>query len=197
VSAKRRSTTFRIDLPGPSSSDLRGKQSVRATFKLTEKAIDTIAIVSVHLGIKQKSLFDHLIEDSRSLDTIAKQIRPDRFKELERTQKTFVLSRSTLLKLESASELFQMPRDALVEYSIRRLNAIIEEERAKHELRKQLLMDIQAFVNSGRDLLDRCVDALGEDDPLVAIMANTVKTTVAAGQNVQQMVERGRVIENY
>jgi hypothetical protein len=170
---------------------------VRATFKLTEKAIDTIAIVSVHLGIKQKSLFDHLIEDSRSLDTIAKQIRPDRFKELERTQKTFVLSRSTLLKLESASELFQMPRDALVEYSIRRLNAIIEEERAKHELRKQLLMDIQAFVNSGSDLLDRCVDALGEDDPLVTIMANTVKTAVAAGQNVQQMVERGRVIENY
>ncbi len=197
MAAKRRSTTFRIDLPGPSSSDLRGKQSVRATFKLTEKAIDTIAIVSVHLGIKQKSLFDHLIEDSRSLDTIAKQIRPDRFKELERTQKTFVLSRSTLLKLESASELFQMPRDALVEYSIRRLNAIIEEEREKHELRKRLLGEIQGFVNTGNDLLDRCIDTLGVDDPLVIIMANTVKNTVAAGQNIQQMVERGRVIENY
>ncbi|NNK85033.1 MAG: hypothetical protein HKO91_05725, partial [Desulfobacterales bacterium] len=33
-------------LPKPSSSDLRGKQSVRATFKLTEKSIHAINIVS-------------------------------------------------------------------------------------------------------------------------------------------------------
>jgi endonuclease/exonuclease/phosphatase family metal-dependent hydrolase len=50
-----------IDLPLPSSSDLRGRQSVRATFKLSVRAIDALSIVAAHLGIKQKSLFDHLI----------------------------------------------------------------------------------------------------------------------------------------
>jgi citrate lyase gamma subunit len=43
-----------ISLPLPSSVDLRGRQSVRATFKLSAKAIDTLSLVAVHLGIKQK-----------------------------------------------------------------------------------------------------------------------------------------------
>jgi hypothetical protein len=55
-----------ISLPLPSSSALRGRQSVRATFKLSEKAIGAISIVATHLGSKQKSLFDHLIDDARS-----------------------------------------------------------------------------------------------------------------------------------
>lgn len=53
-------------------SDLRGRQSVRATFKLSEKAIDALSIVAIHLGIKQKSLFDQLINDTSSLSLIAK-----------------------------------------------------------------------------------------------------------------------------
>ena len=64
-----------ITLPRASSSDLRGKQSVRATFKLSERAIDALSIVAIHLGIKQKSLFDHLIDDTRSLKVIARDAR--------------------------------------------------------------------------------------------------------------------------
>ena len=62
-------------LPRASTADLRGKQSVRATFKLTEGCIDAISIVAAHLGIKQKSLFDHLVEDDRSLRSIAREIQ--------------------------------------------------------------------------------------------------------------------------
>ena len=61
------------ELSLPSSADLRGRQSVRATFKLTEMAINVVNIISTHLGIKQKSLFDHLIDDTQSLDVIAKE----------------------------------------------------------------------------------------------------------------------------
>lgn len=197
MTAKRRPTDDGIQLPRPSSSDLRGKQSVRATFKLTERAIDTISIVAIHLGIKQKSLFDHLIEDSRSLDMIARRIEPDRFRELDRIQKTYVLSRATLLKLESASELFKMPRDALVEYSIRRLKTIIEEEREKHENRKRLLEEVRAFVAKGDDLLTRCRGLLGDEDPVTAAVAGAVKSCSYAGQHIEELVERGKVIENY
>ena len=55
---KKSDITF---LPQTTVSDLRGKQSVRATFKLSQKTINAMSIVSVHLGIKQKSLFDHLM----------------------------------------------------------------------------------------------------------------------------------------
>lgn len=197
MASKRRRLSDGIDLPQPSSSELRGRQSVRATFKLTERAIETLAVVSIHLGVKQKSLFDHLIEDSKSLNSIARQIQTDRFSELVRIQKTFVLSRGTLLKLESASELFQMPRDALVEYSIRRLNAIIEEEREKHEMRKKLLDEMRVFVERGHELLETCRNLLSDEDPLTMAVAGAVKSCADAGHSIEQMVERGRVIEDY
>ncbi|MEK6194066.1 MAG: hypothetical protein N2F24_07555, partial [Deltaproteobacteria bacterium] len=56
-----------LSLPQARTSDLRGRQSVRATFKLTEACIGAISIVAAHLGIKQKSLFDHLVEDISTL----------------------------------------------------------------------------------------------------------------------------------
>ena len=94
--------------------NLRGRQSVRATFKLSEKAIDAISIVSVHLGIKQKSLIDHLFEDNESLNLIAKEAQSDEFEQPNRIQKTYVLSRKTLSCLDRTSRTFDTPRDALV-----------------------------------------------------------------------------------
>ena len=64
-------------IPRTSSADLRGKQSVRATFKLSARAIEAMSIVAVHLGIKQKSLFDHLIEDMQSLKLIAREVESE------------------------------------------------------------------------------------------------------------------------
>ena len=46
-------------MPKPTTLDLRGRQSVRATFRLSEACIDAISILSAQLGIKQKSVFDH------------------------------------------------------------------------------------------------------------------------------------------
>jgi hypothetical protein len=73
-----------ITLSQPSSFDLRGRQSVRATFKLSAKAIEALGILAVHLGIKQKSIFDHLIEDAQSLRRIAQEVDPEAFNALER-----------------------------------------------------------------------------------------------------------------
>ncbi len=96
-------------LPQPSPQDLRGRQSVRATFKLSARAIETMSIVSVHLGIKQKSLFDHLIEDAQSLSHIARELESEKFRTLSRIQKTFVISRRTLSCLDEISKQFQAP----------------------------------------------------------------------------------------
>ena len=48
-----------ISVPRPTTLELRGRQSVRATFRLSEACIDAISILSAQLGIKQKSIFDH------------------------------------------------------------------------------------------------------------------------------------------
>ena len=52
---------------------LRAKQSVRATFRLTPRSILLLSALSSQLGIKQKSLFDHLMDDVDILAGLAEQ----------------------------------------------------------------------------------------------------------------------------
>ena len=67
-----------------SAMDLRGRQSVRATFRLSEDCIDAISILAVQLGIKQKSVFDHLMEDDQVLKNVARELRNRKFDRHER-----------------------------------------------------------------------------------------------------------------
>jgi hypothetical protein len=186
-----------ISVPRPSSSDLRGRQSVRATFKLTEKSIDAISIVATHLGIKQKSLFDHLIDDIRSLNVIAREIQSDRFSTLNRIQKTFVLSRKTLSCLEEASKNYDAPRDALVEYSIQRLLPVIAEEREKHRKRKEILGEIGEYLKQGEKILKKSRELLGHDDPVYDRFETAMAVSHNAYKSIESYVEKGRIIEDF
>ena len=181
----------------PTSSDLRGRQSVRATFRLSGKAIDAISVVASHLGIKQKSLFDHLIDNMESLNHIAREIQSDHFNRLDRVQKTYVLSRKTLYCLEKASKNFDTPRDALVEYSIQRLLPIIDEERDKHEKRKHILNEITEYMSRGEQLLAKSKKMLGEDDPVYQKFETAMRVTRNAHYNIESFVEKGKVIEDF
>ena len=184
-------------LPRPSSEDLRGRQSVRATFKLSARAIEALSIVAVHLGIKQKSLFDHLIEDAQSLKLIAREIESERFRALGRVQKTFVISRKTLSSLDETSRQFNAPRDALVEYSIQRLMPVIARERQRHRKRKEILNDINAYLENGLNILQKSKALLGEEDPVSVRLASAMKGLVNARNHVNTFVERGEIIEEF
>jgi hypothetical protein len=186
-----------LSVPHPSSAELRGRQSVRATFKLTERAIETISVVAVHLGIKQKSLFDHLIEDTGSLNTIAKDVNPVKFKTLDRVQKTYVLSRRTLSVLDQISKHFATPRDAIVEYSVHRLLPVIEREKEKHRIRKELLYELDDHCRRGRRLLENSRDLLGADDPFSEKLETALAACGTALRDLSDFVARCAVIEKY
>lgn len=189
---------YDLELPPlPTSADLRGRQSVRATFKLTERAIDALAVCAVHLGIKQKSLFDHLIDDIQALQTIADEMSPAQFGKLQRVQKTFVLSRRTLACLEEVSQRQNTPRDALVEYSIQRLLPVIENERRRHRKRKLFLESLSAFLQQGDRLLGKGRNELGEEDPVVSRFASIMAAARSAYENAATFVEKGDVIEDF
>ena len=186
-----------LSLPRPSSSDLRGKQSVRATFRLTSRAIEAISVVAVHLGIKQKSLFDHLIEDADALNLIAREMESYEFSRLNRIQKTYVLSRRTLSCLERASRDFKTPRDALVEYSIQRLLPVIMKEREKHMKRKEVLEDFSELLGQGKRLLTHSKELLGDEDPVYERLKTAVDTLITAYQHIDNYVEKGKIIEDF
>ena len=184
-------------LPQPSPHELRGRQSVRATFKLSARAIETMSIVSIHLGIKQKSLFDHLIEDAQSLSHIARELESEKFRTLSRIQKTFVISRRTLSCLDEISKQFQAPRDALVEYSIQRLLPVIAQERERHRRRKEILNDMNEHLADGLKILQKSKSLLGEDDPVFIRLASAIKSMANAQSNVNAFVEKGDIIEEF
>src|SRR5210317_1084027 len=184
-------------LPRTSSADLRGRQSVRATFKLSERAIEALSIVAVHLGIKQKSLFDHLIEDVQSLKLIAREMESERFSALSRIQKTFVISRKTLSCLDETSKRFNAPRDALVEYSIQRLLPVITREREKHRRRKEILRDMNENMENGLRILQKSKTLLGEDDPVFLRWESAMKTLVNTQHDIEVFIERGKIIEDF
>ncbi|MEJ2658625.1 MAG: hypothetical protein P8012_15805 [Desulfobacterales bacterium] len=181
------------------TSDLRGRQSVRATFKLSEGCIEAISIVAAHLGIKQKSLFDHLVEDARTLRSIAREIQNIKLDKQGqgRVQKTFVISRRSLLSLEKVSKNFNAPRDALVEFSVQRLLPIIAKERKTHEKRKKMLEEIGNHLEEGRALLDRSKESLDPEDPIFQKFESVMAVYENAYHHMASFVEKGKIIEEF
>ena len=181
----------------PITLELRGRQSVRATFRLSEACIDAISILSAQLGIKQKSVFDHLMEDAQSLKRVAQELENTEFERHQRIQKTFVISRRSLTFLDLISSEYKAPRDALVEYSVRRLLPIIANERKKHEKRKELLAQISNHFERGKMLLSNAEAALDKQDPIV----NKLDAAMSVYQNVlddiASFIERGKIIEEF
>jgi predicted DNA-binding protein YlxM (UPF0122 family) len=181
----------------PTTLELRGRQSVRATFRLSEACIDAISILSAQLGIKQKSVFDHLMEDAQALKNVAQELEHTEFASHQRIQKTFVISRRSLSFLNMISSEHNAPRDALVENSVRRLLPIIANERKNHEKRKELLAQISNHFERGKTLLSMAEEALDQDDPIV----NKLETAMSVYQNalddITSFIERGKIIEEF
>jgi hypothetical protein len=186
-----------ISLPKTFTSDLRGRQSVRATFKLSEGCIEAISIVAAHLGIKQKSLFDHLVEDARSLKSIAREIQNIKLTGQGRVQKTFVISRRSLLSLENISKNFNAPRDALVELSVQRLLPIIAKEREKHEKRKKMLNEIAEHLEEGERLLNKTREIFGEEDTICQKLESVMTVYDNAYHHIASFIEKGKIIEEF
>lgn len=187
----------RAPLLEPSYSELRGRQSVRATFRLSRTAIDAISIVSAHLGIKQKSLFDHLLADLESLGRIAEGLQSGTFDWPNRVQKTYVISRQTLSCLDKTSKDYRAPRDALVEYSIQRLLPMIERERERHTKRKEIVAELRKLLSQGEKLLKRSKDSLGEDDPIFVKFQSAMAILAHTQSHMERFVERADIIEHF
>ena len=181
----------------PSTLDLRGRQSVRATFRLSEACIEAISILSAQLGIKQKSVFDHLMEDAQVLKNMARELAKAEFNPRGRIQKTFVISRRSLSSLDMISSQHDTPRDALVEYSVRRLLPLIANERKKHEIRKELLAEMSDHFAEGKKLLSKAIEMVGTDDPIADKLSTTISAYKNALDDITSFIERGKIIEKF
>lgn len=177
--------------------DLKGKQSVRATFRLPRQVIDLLSVIATQMGIKQKSLFDHLVEDPEVRKEVVAEAKNNPPGNEDRLQKTYVISRSSLAILDSIARNQNIPRDALVEISIRRLLPIIETELKKHEKRKILLQELQTYLKHGQQLLKKTENFLGRDDQLYTMIEHQVKICERDVAIIKHVVAKGKPMEEW
>ena len=179
-------------------ADLRGRQSVRATFKLTDMCIEAIGIVAAQLGIKQKSLFDHLFSDTQTLSDIASRFRNARLDAAaNRIQKTFVISRGALVSLEAVARNFNAPRDALIEISVQRLLPMIAEQRQRHAKRKAVFGRVQKHLEEGRKLLAEAYAELGEEELITDRLNAAMAMYESAFKHMSAFIEKSEGIESF
>lgn len=177
--------------------ELRGRQSVRATFRLSEEAVTALSLAAAHLGIKQKSLFDHIIEAFQEKEPDESEIEAPKMETRYRVQKTFVLSRKTLFSIEKACEMLNLPRDILVEYSIRRLMPLIAEEKKKHRHRKRLLKRYNEMMHGFSEMLNKAAEEVGPDDPVFDRLARTYNVCRQTRDYIAAFIEKGDAIEAF
>ena len=176
---------------------LKGMQSVRATFTLPKHTINLLSAVANQLGVKQKSIFDHLVEDKKILDQIADEAQNYQPKPHQRKQKTFVLSRNCLSALDTFAKEYKLPRDLLVEFSIKQLHPVIAQEKKRHENRKILLNEMEGFRELGNQLMDKARHLVGEDDDIIQKLEGFFNQYDKSIDELKTAIEKGKCVEEF
>lgn len=177
-----------------STSDLVERKSVRATFRLSPEFIEALSILSSQLGLKQKSLFDHLLQDTDSLLAIARSNPKENIEKRSRIQKTFVISKKSLSSLEQILDEVEASRDDLVEYAIQRLSPILLKEREQQKKRENAFSKIATHFEHSVELLSEIEKTVGENDPLYQSLTAVIGAYRNAFENMLDLVEQGKRI---
>ncbi len=185
-----------IDPTALSAETLKGRQSVRATFRLPDEIIALLGLAASQLGLKQKSIFDQLFEDDQALEKAAARARDCKALKNGRRPKTFVLSKKSLLSLNIISQHENVPRDLIVEFSIQRLLPVINAEQEKHQKREKVYDETIKHLRQGQIILHRAAGRLGEKDQLYEIFQGIVNQYEERFREMNGIIEKGREMEN-
>ena len=192
--SEKRENLHPMDL---TADTLKGKQSVRVTFRLPGETIALLSVAASHLGIQQKLLFDQLVEDKKILDRIADEGRKYSAGGDERVQKTYVISRNSLIALRNIARENKISRDLLVELSINRLRPVISAEQEKQEKWKVLLGRMEELLHHGQRTLAEAADLLTEDDQVFQKIDEVITGLQKGYEDIQQWIRKGSRMEGF
>ncbi len=174
-----------------SAERLQGKQSVRTTFRLPNHIIGLLNVVAFQLGLKQKSLFDQLVEDEDVLKKVTEKVLKEdtQLNSGERRQKTYVLSRRSLEVIEKISREKNISRDFIVEISIQRLLPVFNIEQEKHKNRSVIYTEMQRYLDQGNKLLKKAEHHLGEQDAICAMIQKSNKIMEQNASDLRSIIK--------
>jgi len=178
-------------------ADLLGKKSVRATFRLHPSVVELMSILAAQLGLKQKSLFDYLMEDTDALHAAAESQPPDTTVKEQRIQKTFVVSQRSLTALDTVAKHGAASRNDLIEKSIQRLLPVLEKERLRQRQRTRALSRIAGHFKQSKALMDDVKAMVGEDDTLYQSLIRVMDSYGKAVAEIRERVDKGKRISEF
>lgn len=170
---------------------LRGRQSVRTTFRLPEDVILLLTLVAGQFGLQQKALLDQLIDNAEFMRIPEEIAKKDTGKQAYRP-KTFVLSKRSLHILEKVSRERRIPRDVLVAAVIQQLLPIIRTEREKQRRRQGIYDELLTYLRYGKKLLGKSESSLGRDDSVSMMIGRMVQLGEDCAAKMGEIIERGR-----
>jgi hypothetical protein len=176
---------------------LKGIQSVRATFSLPKHTINLLSMVANQLGVRQKSIFDQLVKNKQIFNQLAHEARNYQPLPKKRKQKTFVLSRNSLNAQDTFAKEYRLPRDVLVEFSVKQLHPVIAQEKQKHESRKTLLKEMERFRESGCRFMEKARTFVDEDDPIFQKLEYVFNLYDKDMDELKNTIEKGRCLEEF
>ena len=154
-------------------------------------------MVARQLGVKQKSLFDQLLDDRVTLTKLVRGSTDFEQNQKDRRQKTFVISRNSLASINQTAKRENISRDILVEISINRLLPVIANELERHIKRKEIVADMKEHLLQGENILKRAGTILGTNDRISKML---VKQLGLAGENLAKinvLMEQGSALERW
>lgn len=169
--------------------ELKAKQSVRTTFRLTEKTINLLKVAAKHLGIKQKTLLDQLLEDEKALNLLADDAITHARDENKCRPKTLVLSQKALDLMEEISYKYDIPRDFLIELSVARLVSYIDSLAQTHTQRRALMEELDQHKAGLSDLLEKAGKTLQQDDVFWVRLKNLAERTHKQVEEIRKTVK--------
>jgi hypothetical protein len=180
-----------------SAEELQGMQSVRATFRLPEHIIKLLNVVAFQLGLKQKSLFDQLIEDQDIVKKIAERMLEQEIQthDKQRRPKTYVLNRRSLEIIEKLSKELNLSRDLLVEISIQRLLPVLQSEKEKYKNRLIIYKDMEQYLEQGKKLFKKAEHLLGPEDATCEKIKQGIDINERNLDRLRRMIESSRAME--
>ena len=153
-----------------------------------------LSILAAQLGIKQKSLFDYLMEDEDELHAIAESLPADTAENEQRVQKTFVVSQKSLMTLEVVTKNVPGSRNELIERSIQRLLPVFVKERERQDNREKAFAMIENHYKQANALHDEIRHLVGKDDSLFSLIKPLIVQYAKTFAEIKKLIDKGKRI---
>jgi hypothetical protein len=174
------------------SAQIKDRQSVRTTVKLSLDAFDALSWLSDYWNVPQKEIIDLALQEAEKLlesHGTAEVVEIAKAQSnSERKRKTLVMSQSSRKRLNRLADSHDVSRDNWLALAISFANAMTKKRIEKH---KKVLGRIQAYLDKGEELEEEIRSEVGSDDPVFEGFGLVVTSLMNLVDEIETEIEGG------